>query len=250
MSSSITQHLLEIEKNRAIWKNKELLHLVYDDLYKKLIQRLNPSDVQVIVELGSGIGNLKSFLNNAITSDIFAHDWVDLACSAYDLPFRDNSVHYLVLFDVFHHLQFPVAFFKEVERVLDNEGKLLLVEPYISIASFPIYGLAHSEPVAMTKPISKSEIRPTTNLYYAAQGNATRIFFDRHFQRIPNTLEVSYREAFSSFAYLLSGGFSKRSIYPTKWLPILKRIDQRLSRWPKLFGGRCIVEIRRTSGKK
>jgi hypothetical protein len=48
----------------------------------------------------------------------------------------------------------------------------------------------------------------------------------------------------SSFAYLLSGGYSKPCVYPASCLGSVQSLDRFLSRWPKLFGARCLVGLR------
>ena len=101
-----------------------------------------------IVEIGSGIGNLKAHVPGAICTDLFANPWLDLVCDGYELPFAEGSLSHLVLFDVFHHLRAPNAFLREARRVLAPGGRLILFEPYISWASLPVYGLLHHEPVA------------------------------------------------------------------------------------------------------
>ena len=239
----LSQHLSEIKSNLAAWSRKPLLKKVYSDLYMKLLKKIDSADLGVIVELGSGIGNLKSYVPTAITSDIFCHDWIDISCSAYDLPFRDESVANLVLFDVFHHLEHPLAFMKEAERVLVKNGKIVRVEPYMSLFTFPIYGLLHHEPVALMNRISSEEQRPKIQSHYAAQGNATRLFFNRDEIKLPSSWCVKSAEAFACFSYLFSGGFSKRSFYPYSLFSVMKWLDSRLSRWPKIFAGRCVVEI-------
>jgi SAM-dependent methyltransferase len=239
----LSQHLSEIEANLAVWSRKPLLRKVYSDLYVKLTKRLNNVDAGVIVELGSGIGHLKSYIPTAFTSDIFRHDWIDISCSAYDLPFRDASVTNLVLFDVFHHLEHPFAFMKEAERVLIKNGTIVLVDPYMSLLTLPIYGLLHHEPVALRGIISMDNQKPQTENYYAAQGNATRVFFNRDEIKLSSAWYVESAEAFACFSYLLSGGFSRRSFYPSSFFSVMKWLDSRLSRWPKIFAGRCVVEI-------
>ena len=101
-----------------------------------------------IVELGSGVGNLKSAIPHAICTDLFPNPWLDAVCSAYAMPFENGSVSHLVLFDVFHHLERPNAFFKEARRVLTNEGRVIIFDPYISASSMFVYGLLHHEPIA------------------------------------------------------------------------------------------------------
>ena len=243
MREPLSQHLTEIALNKLTWSRKPLLRKVYGDLYFSLTEKINTTDPGVTVELGSGIGNLKDYVPTAITSDIFRHDWVDVTCSAYDLPFRDESVTNLVLFDVFHHLEHPFAFMKEAERVLVKNGRILLVDPYMSLLSLPIYGLFHHEPVALRRVISKEDQKPKIENYYAAQGNATRLFFGKQKLSLHPTWVVERAEAFACFSYLLSGGFGARSFYPDSFFSAIKWLDIRLSKWPKIFAGRCLVQI-------
>jgi SAM-dependent methyltransferase len=160
------------------------------------------------------------------------------------LPFADAAVSHLVLFDVFHHLRAPNAFLREARRVLVPNGRLLLFEPYISWASFPVYGLGHHESVVMGQPILQADSLPRPRDYYAAQGNATRLFFRKEIPDWPKGWSVFHAEAFSCFHYLFSGGYSKPALYPQSWLQTLIRLDARLSRWPRVFGGRCLIGLR------
>src|SRR6185312_10197791 len=92
-------------------------------------------------------------------------------------PFDNGSLSHIVMFDVFHHLRAPNAFLREARRALAPRGRLILFEPYISIFSRPVYGLFHHEPVAWKRDIDTVESLPRPRDYYAAQGNATRLFF-------------------------------------------------------------------------
>ena len=244
MTAPLAQHQSEIEQNLRAWNAKPLLQQIYAGFYDRIMALIEPSIPGRIVEIGSGIGNLKSRLPRALATDLFPNPWLDLACDGYDLPFRSASLSHLVLFDVFHHLRAPNAFLREVRRVLVPAGRLLLFEPYLSPGSWPAYGLFHHEPVAAHAPIDCAEVLPRPRDYYAAQGNATRLFFKNEIPGWPRGWTVFHAEAFSCFYYLLSGGYSKRPLYPAAWLPRLQRIEARLSRWPRLFGGRCLIGLR------
>jgi SAM-dependent methyltransferase len=197
------------------------------------------------LEIGSGIGNLKAHYPSAICSDLFANRWLDLVCDGYELPFATASLSHLVLFDVFHHLQAPGAFLKEARRTLNLSGRLIIFDPYISLASFPVYGLLHHEPVAWKQPIDRSDVLPRPRAYYAAQGNATRVFFPRGATDYHlDGWEIVQAEACAAFSYLFSGGYSKPAVYPAKLLPLFQGVDDTLSRWPKLFGARCLVALK------
>ena len=244
MTAPLAQHQAEIERNLRAWNDKPLLRNIYAAFYRRILALIDPAIPGRIVEIGSGIGNLKAHLPGAVTTDLFPNPWLDLTCDGYDLPFRAASLSHLVLFDVFHHLRAPNVFLREARRVLGSDGRLILFEPYISWTSYPIYGLLHHEPVARGEPISRAESLPRPRDYYAAQGNATRLLFRQEIPGWPEGWRVFHAEGFSCFHYLFSGGYSKPAFYPAGWLAALQRLEVRLSRWPRVFGGRCLVGLR------
>lgn len=237
----LEQHQTEIQQNRRSWEAKPLLQRIYAGFYDRIVMLIDERVPGRIVEIGSGIGNLKSRLPRALATDLFPNPWLDLTCDGYDLPFRDRSVSHLVLFDVFHHLEAPNAFLQEARRVLSPAGRLILFEPFISACSYPVYGMLHHEPVAMGSTINLISTFPRPRAYYAAQGNATRLFFRNASAGWASGWNVFHAEPFSCFHYLLSGGFSKAAMYPAAWLDAFRKLDATLSRWPRVFGGRCLV---------
>jgi SAM-dependent methyltransferase len=241
----LDQHQIELRKNLLGWQNKPLLQQIYRGFYKKIIDLIDPTAIGPTVELGSGIGNLKIHLPNAIGTDLFPNPWLDLSCDAYELPFASGSVSHLVLFDVFHHLRAPKAFLNEARRVLTANGRVILFEPFVSWSSRPVYSVFHHEPIGWRDKIDFSDRLERPRDYYAAQGNATRLFFRRS-KKMRDKLgdwKIFHAEAFASFAYLLSGGYSRPAFYPARLLPTLQGFDEKLSRWPKLFGARCLVGL-------
>jgi SAM-dependent methyltransferase len=244
MSRPLEQHQVEIERNLRAWQNKSLLRAVYRRFYERVVALINPNVPGRIVEIGSGIGNLKSLLPAALATDLFPNPWLDLVCDGYELPFIHGSVSHLILFDVFHHLQAPDAFLRQARRVLNWNGRIIIIDPYISWCSYPVYALLHHEHVGWKKTIQFSESAPPRPRdYYAAQGNATRLFFRKEKSGWPEGWQVFHAEAFACFSYLLTGGFSKPAMYPTTLSEMLIRLDSLLSRWPRLFAGRCLVGL-------
>lgn len=243
MSVPLSQHQEEIQANQRAWARKPLLQAVYAELYARILKQIDTGMTGAVVEIGSGIGNLKTHLPTAICTDLFPNPWLDAVCDGYNLPFKPESVSHLVLSDVFHHLEAPNAFLREAQRVLVPHGRIIILDPYISASSYPVYGLLHHEPVGFDQPIRQEPMLPSPHRYYAAQGNATRLFFKREWPDWPRGWNIRHGEAFSAFASLLSGGFSKPSLYPASWLTTVQKLDAKLSRWPKLFGGRCLVVL-------
>jgi len=243
MNTQLTQHQTEIRSNLRAWQNKPLLRGIYSGFYRRIMGLLDPKLAGRIVEIGSGVGNLKSHLPQSISTDLFPNPWLDAVCDGYELPFVNGSLSHLILFDVFHHLRAPNAFLGEARRVLTRQGRLILFEPYISWSSFPVYALFHHEPVAWQAAINFAESLPRPRDYYAAQGNATRLFFRHQTRDWPSGWSLVHTEAFAGFSYLFSGGFSKPAFYPARLLPGIERLDRALSRWPGLFGARCLVAL-------
>lgn len=244
MNRPLHQHQIEIERNREAWINKPLLREIYSEFYQRILKWIDPTVPGRILEIGSGIGNLRLHLPDAICTDLFPNPWLDTVCDGYALPFSDHTLSHVILFDVFHHLERPKHFLNEAKRVLNPGGKLLVFEPYISLASRCVYGLFHHEPIGWKTKINSSEALPPAEGYYAAQGNATRIFFRNEHPPFLEDWFIQRAEAFASFSYLLSGGFSKPALYPMGFFPILKRLDCFLSHFPTLLGARCLVALR------
>ncbi len=244
MTAPLTEHQAEIQRNRQAWETKPLLKEIYAGFSRRILALIDPAIPGRVVEIGSGIGNLKAFLPGALATDLFPNPWLDLVCDAYELPFRQGSISHLVLFDVFHHLRAPNAFLREAWRVLlPGRGRLILFEPYIGLTTYPVYVLFHHEPVALKSVISMAEFLPRPRDYYAAEGNTTRLFFRNEVSGWPDGWRVIHAEAFSCFHYFLAGGYAKPALYPALCLNPLRKLDAALSRWPRLFGGRCLVAL-------
>lgn len=244
MSLPLTQHQREIQRNLKTWNRKPLLQEIYRGFYEHILRLVDGSLPGRVVEIGSGIGNLKSHFPPALSTDLFPNPWLDVVCDGYELPFVSRSLSHLILFDVFHHLAAPNAFLKEARRVLTEQGRLILFEPYMSWISTPVYELFHHEGAGLRKPIDFAEELSRPRDYYTAQGNSTRLFFRGERPGWPQGWTVFHSEAFASFSYLLSGGFGKPSLYPARCLSLIQRCDRLWSRWPRLFGVRCLLVLR------
>ena len=250
MSLALEQHQVEIQKNLGTWQRKPLLREIYREFYERILELMDRGLPGRVVEIGSGIGNLKSHLPGAISTDLFHNPWLDVVCDGYELPFVSESLSHLILFDVFHHLAAPNVFLHEARRVLTPQGRLILFEPYLSWVSTPTYHWFHHEGTGLRKPIDFNDSFPRPRHYYTAQGNATRLFFRHENPGWPEGWRVFHAQAFASFSYLLSGGFSKPALYPSRCRNLLRGCDDLLSRWPAVFGARCLIGLRTSMGSE
>jgi SAM-dependent methyltransferase len=146
-----------LSDHRRVWERKGVLRLVYEDFYDRIGAACRPG---LTLEMGGGIGNLKRRLADVISTDIQSAPWLDCVADAQRLPFADACAANIVMVDVLHHLEFPVAFFREAARVLRPGGRVLMVEPAITWGSSLFYRLLHHEPVRLaaipTIPIKPS----------------------------------------------------------------------------------------------
>ena len=244
-----SQHDIEIQKNREIWKKKRLLHKLYGDFYAKILTEIREGIPGKVVELGSGVGNLKGAYPKAVTTDLFPNPWIDQVENAYHLSFKGGKVSNLILFDVFHHLRYPGQALKEFGRVIHPGGRIIIFEPYVSLFGTLVYGLFHHEPLALMKKISwlPPAIDKADDSYYAAQGNATRIFSTHSTYRakLETKWKMIRKEKISALGYVLSGGFSKPSLYPESFFPTFRKLERILDRFPSLFATRVLIVLER-----
>ena len=111
-----------IEKNYEYWNQKPILKILYGDFYRRIAAHLSNLPDSKIVELGSGLGNIREFIPNCIRTDLFPNPWIDQIENAYRLSFPAETVSDLILTDVFHHLKYPGTALKEFSRVLRKGG--------------------------------------------------------------------------------------------------------------------------------
>ena len=244
--TSCEKHNIEIQKNLKYWKSKPILRKIYKDFYQLISKYIQNNIYGKVVEVGSGIGNLKMVIPNCISTDIFPNPWIDRVENAYKMSFTDNSISNLILFDVWHHLKFPGTVLREFNRVLVPGGRVIIFEPAISVLGFIVYGLFHNEPIGFFKKIKWNAPKNFSfqkTSYYAAQGNANRVFCSNKFDEFLSDWDIIKIKKISSISYAASGGYSSRQLYPDCFYPSMKLIDKLCDYLPLLFATRLLVII-------
>ncbi|AKC87224.1 methyltransferase domain-containing protein [Pseudoxanthomonas suwonensis] len=245
--ADIIQHDKEITENLASWNSKPLLRLVYRAMHVEIASELSgvPGD---IIEVGSGIGNIKEVIPQCVRTDLFPNPWLDRTENVYALTCEDASVANLILFDVFHHLRYPGTALREIHRVLRPGGRAILYEPAMGLLGRIVFGAFHHEPIALSAPITWTAPEGWTADdadYYAAQGNASRIFPPSSLGTCIEGLRLDVVRRSAQLSYVASGGYSGRQLYPDSAYPAMRKLDGILDLLPSIFATRMLVALRK-----
>lgn len=245
---SLERHNVIIQETRECWERKPLLRKIYAQFYREISRCLNPDVSGLIVELGSGMGNIKEHIPQAVTTDVFPNPWLDRVENAYALSFGQGELGHLIMFDVWHHLQYPGTALQEFARVLAPDGRIIIFDPAMGLMGRFIFGNFHDEPLGLEQKIeweAPDGFTASESTYYAAQGNASRVFGTEEFRDELQKWRIVKLEYFSGVGYLGSGGFRGPQLYPTALWPLFRQVDSALSRFPRL-ASRMLVVLERS----
>lgn len=241
-----SQFQKDILLNQERWNKKPVLRTIYREFHRAIAAQLSNLENPLVVEVGSGIGNIKEIIPNCLRTDLFPNPWIDRVENAYALSFADGTVSDLILFDVFHHLRYPGTALREFERVLRPGGRVLIFDPFISLLGLIAYGLLHVEPIGWRDYIdwfAPKDWSAQNTDYYAAQGNTTRIFFGRLDPALLKSWKVVTKQRFAAFSHIASGGYSGPQLYPESAYPFMHSVDRILDQIPPLFATRTLIVL-------
>jgi SAM-dependent methyltransferase len=223
---------------------KPFLRKIYDEWYGLIRSRI-PEGGGGIVELGSGPGYFRKFVPQAIQTEVFWCQNVQLVADGCAFPFADGSLKAITMTDVFHHIPNSQIFLKEAVRCLRPGGQILMVEPWVSSWSKLIYRRLHHEPFI---PEAVEWEIPGSGPLSAANGALPWIVFVRDRCRLEDEfpqLQIVETRPMMPFRYLVSGGISMRSLMPGITYPMWRRIESALSPWAAELSMFAFFSIRR-----
>ncbi len=226
MSAEAEAILLE---QKEVWNRKATLRAIYSDFHQRLESECPAGK---LLDIGGGSAHFKVYRPDVVSLDIQAFSGIDVVADAHQMPFGDQTFHGIVMLDVLHHLQKPIAFLREAERVLVPGGRIAMIEPGMSIASSVFYGKFHQEPVDLTAdPFAEERVQSSTDPWDANQAIPTLMFAtETRRQKVARAvpgLRVVRADWLSLFAYPLSGGFKRWCLLPEKLTRPLLSLEER-----------------------
>jgi SAM-dependent methyltransferase len=226
-----------IQSNRFLWR-------IYDEWYR-LISGYIPGGSGRVFELGSGAGFLGQYIPDLIASEVFLCSDIQLVLDARQLPFSSGSLKAIAMVDVLHHLPDIRAFLREAQRCLRSGGSIVMIEPWVSTWSRPIYTHLHHEPF---DPGAKDWTIPDTGPLSGANGALPWIIFqrDRHeFESEFRDLGIQAVRPFMPFRYLVSGGVSMRQLMPEATFALWRKLESWLCAWPRHWSMFALIHLTR-----
>ena len=232
-----------LHRHREIWQRKPSLRQLYRDWYRDIAAWMVPGRT---VEVGGGTGNLKEYASGVCCTDVVSLPWLDAVADAQRLPFQTGSLANLVLFDALHHIENVSLFFDEALRTLRGGGRIIIMDPYISWASWPVYRYLHPEPVDLAQdPLLLTAPQAHRQPFDSNQAIATILFekeLARFQARYPG-LAVRHVKRLAFFAYPLSGGFEHPSMIPTCFVASTLKLEKKLGWLAPLIAFRLFVVL-------
>lgn len=193
-----------------------------------------PAGEEQVLELGSGAGYCERFIPNLITSEIFHCSRVKVVADGQQMPFADSSLRAIIMTDVLHHMPCLERFFAEASRCLRKDGKILMIEPWVTPWSRFVYTHLHHEPFC---PEAETWSFSSTGPLSGSNSALPWIVFVRdrsRFESLFPELSIERIRPFLPFRYLISGGVGLRSLMPgfthAAWAGLERMLDAQMSR--------------------
>ncbi|HTY45556.1 MAG TPA: class I SAM-dependent methyltransferase [Patescibacteria group bacterium] len=174
------------------------------------------------VEIGSGSSFLFEAIPSLIESNILHIHSNDLTFDAYAMPFKDNSLDNVMLIDVLHHFNEPMAFFREACRVLRRGGRVLLCDPYLSPVSFMLWRYIHPESCDSSR--LGYNAAPGSNPLLSANSASLTLLLRTH---IPG-LTLMRKDYHTVLHYWLAGGYNFPSFLPESLVGAVISVEKML----------------------
>jgi SAM-dependent methyltransferase len=225
----LTYDLKRLESSQAAWERSPALRAYYEDLYSDV---MGLAATGPVLELGSGIGSIRSFHPAVETSDVCQTPFVSRAVSAYEIDATGRPWGAIVAVDVLHHLCHPWRFFRSASESLRDGGRLIMAEPAATPWGRRFYRWCHHEPCepSLVGETAEFEIDPATD-EFANMGlgwalfSRDRLGTERRLAELGlSIVAVRWRDL---VAYPATGGFSRPGIAPA---PLIRAMLW-LERW-------------------
>ena len=238
-NSSKSKNLKFLLHQRFNWMNK---YIKQDDLG---------------IEVGSGAGFLRDFIKNKnlkltdMSNDLHL-DYKNI--DAQNTKFQNESFDYVISSNMIHHIPYPIKFFREMNRILKKNGKLIIFESYCSVLlQLAVFAMRHEGFDFTVNVWDEKNPKSDEDNIWAGNIAVSNLIFDdkkKFNEKLGHLFSIEYEELVECLIFLNSGGVtSKTFCIPMNnfFMNILNIIDKFLIKiFPNIFGmGRRIVLVKK-----
>lgn len=141
--------------HRDAWRAKPALRRYYQrEIFDRIGGEMRPGPT---LEIGTGAGFFADYRPGMTGIDVTPVHPSAIPGDVHQMPFDDGAFANVVGVDVLHHLARPATALREIARVLQPDGRLILVEPWAGPLGRLFYRYLHHE-----------ECAPVTDPWHAA----------------------------------------------------------------------------------
>tara|TARA_B100000029_G_scaffold364390_1_gene357584 strand:+ start:2555 stop:3313 length:759 start_codon:yes stop_codon:yes gene_type:complete len=242
---------------REIYKTSKSQNLKFllNERFDWMNRYINENDIGI--EVGSGAGFSKDFIKNKNLklTDMRDDEHLDYKnVDAQNTNFENESFNYVIASNMIHHVPYPIKFFKEMNRILKKNGKLIIFDAYCSVTFQIVTAIMKHEGFDFTINVWDKN-NPKSDEHDVWDGNIaiTNLIFDdkkKFNEKLGDSFTIEYEKLTECLVFLNSGGVTSKTFYiPMNkfFLNILKLIDKILVKiFPSIFCmGRRIVLIKK-----
>jgi glycosyltransferase involved in cell wall biosynthesis len=185
------------------------------------------------LEIGAGAGISKDFLKEyrIQRTDFMSSEDNEIRgnVDAHALPYKNDEFDGVLLFDALHHFTMPLHAIKECLRVTKPGGKIILIEPYVSLFSYPIYKFFHFEKTSWIYRLDSSDGAPS-GPEQGDQGISKAILKSLKYsktQQLKGFSSWNY-SLITPFSFFLTGGATSPLKIPSSVIKFAVMIENRL----------------------
>jgi SAM-dependent methyltransferase len=229
---------------KQIIRSKPFLQDIYLEWYAMISSHLPPGNGPVL-ELGSGAGFLEDFIPELVTSDVQHRQGITAVLRAQQLPIAGQQLRAIVMCNVLHHIPSVEAFLNEAARCVRPDGRMLMIEPWVTTWSSFVYRWFHHEPF---DPYKADWTFPSQGPLSSANGALPWIVFQRDQERFERDFPewaILDIQPIMPLRYLLSGGVSRRAVVPLWTKTFFRNLDHVLSRFTRVFPMFAFINLMR-----
>ena len=218
--------------------NDEFLQFIYSEIYKTFFDLSGNDSRLKVLEIGAGgYTPALSFWQEVIVSDI--EQLVDrdgfIKIDSAKLPFPENTFDLVIAKDSLHHFKDPMLSLTEIFRVLRENGKFIVSEPYWSPLGRFVFKFLHPETWEVN---AKSHVIDSKDPW---DGNQALLFLLQGKWRSLLTaasprVKLEVHSSTYGLSYLLSGGVHSRTRIPARVLIRINKWENKSRLIRKIFG--------------